>query len=86
MGSMGLIAKMLPGMNNLNIGDKEDAAMAKNEAIILSMTKEEWKLLVSLPCPEEKNSGRIRRSNQRCQSNDQAIYPNAKNDEENERW
>ena len=44
MGSMGSIAKMLPGMNNLNIGDKEDAAMAKNEAIILSMTKEERKL------------------------------------------
>ena len=45
---------MLPGMNNLNIGDKEDAAMAKNEAIILSMTKEERKLPRILAGSEEK--------------------------------
>ncbi len=44
MGSMGSIAKMLPGMGNVQVGDKEEAALGKHEAIILSMTKEERKL------------------------------------------
>ena len=39
MGSMGSIAKMLPGMGNVQVGDKEEAALGKHEAIILSMTK-----------------------------------------------
>ena len=38
---MGSIAKMLPGMGNVKVGDKEEEALAKHEAIILSMTKEE---------------------------------------------
>ena len=41
MGSMGSIAKMLPGMNNVEIGDKEENTLGRHEAIILSMTKEE---------------------------------------------
>jgi signal recognition particle subunit SRP54 len=41
LGSMGSIAKMLPGMNNVEIGDKEENALGRHEAIILSMTKEE---------------------------------------------
>ena len=41
LGSMGSIAKMLPGMNNVEIGDKEESALGRHEAIILSMTKEE---------------------------------------------
>ena len=41
MGSMGSVAKMLPGMNNIEIGDKEESALGRHEAIILSMTKEE---------------------------------------------
>ena len=41
LGSMGSIAKMLPGMGNVKVGDKEEEALAKHEAIILSMTKEE---------------------------------------------
>jgi len=41
LGSMGSIAKMLPGMGNVNIGDKEESALGKHEAIILSMTKQE---------------------------------------------
>jgi signal recognition particle subunit SRP54 len=44
MGSMGSIAKMLPGMNNVDIGDKEESALGRHEAIILSMTKEERRL------------------------------------------
>jgi signal recognition particle subunit SRP54 len=32
---------MLPGMGKVNVGDKEDAVLARHEAIILSMTKEE---------------------------------------------
>lgn len=44
MGSMGSIAKMLPGMGNVQVGDKEEATLGKHEAIILSMTKEERKL------------------------------------------
>ena len=44
LGSMGSIAKMLPGMNNVDIGDKEESALGRHEAIILSMTKEERRL------------------------------------------
>jgi signal recognition particle subunit SRP54 len=41
MGSIGSIAKMIPGMSNLQVGDKEEKSLARHEAIILSMTKEE---------------------------------------------
>ena len=41
LGSMGSIAQMLPGMGNVQVGDKEEEALAKHEAIILSMTKQE---------------------------------------------
>ena len=41
LGSMGSIAKMLPGMGNVQVGNKEEEALAKHEAIILSMTKQE---------------------------------------------
>jgi len=44
LGSMGSIAKMLPGMNNVEIGDKEESAIGRHEAIILSMTREERRL------------------------------------------
>ena len=44
MGSMGSIAKMLPGMGNVKVGDKEEASLGRNEAIILSMTREERRL------------------------------------------
>jgi len=43
LGSMGSIAKMLPGMGNVQVGDKEEAALGRHEAIILSMTKQERK-------------------------------------------
>jgi signal recognition particle subunit SRP54 len=41
LGSMGSIAKMLPGMGNVQVGDKEETALGRHEAIILSMTKQE---------------------------------------------
>ena len=41
LGSVGSIAQMLPGMGNVNVGDKEDKVLARHEAIILSMTKQE---------------------------------------------
>ena len=41
LGSMGSIAQMLPGMSNVQVGDKEEAALGRHEAIILSMTKQE---------------------------------------------
>ena len=44
MGSMGSIAKMMPGMGNIQVGDKEEKALDRHEAIILSMTKEERRL------------------------------------------
>ena len=44
IGSMGSIAKMLPGMGSVQVGDKEEATLGKHEAIILSMTKEERRL------------------------------------------
>ena len=43
LGSMGSIAKMLPGMGNVQVGDKEETALGRHEAIILSMTKQERK-------------------------------------------
>lgn len=43
LGSMGSIAKMLPGMGKVQVGDKEEAALGRHEAIILSMTKQERK-------------------------------------------
>ncbi len=44
LGSMGSIAKMLPGMGNVQVGDKEEAALGRHEAIILSMTRQERRL------------------------------------------
>tara|TARA_Y100001933_G_scaffold40067_2_gene36539 strand:+ start:5033 stop:6415 length:1383 start_codon:yes stop_codon:yes gene_type:complete len=44
IGSMGSIAKMLPGMNNVQVGDAEEEALVRHEAIILSMTKDERRL------------------------------------------
>ncbi len=41
MGSLGSIMNMLPGMNNIEIGDDENKKMAQTEAIILSMTVKE---------------------------------------------
>jgi signal recognition particle subunit SRP54 len=41
MGSIGSIMNMLPGMNNIEIGDAEQKKMARTEAIILSMTVKE---------------------------------------------
>ena len=52
LGSMGSIAKMLPGMGNVQVGD-EEAALGRHEAIILSMTKQERKFHESLVVPVE---------------------------------
>ncbi len=41
MGSLGSIVDMLPGMNNVEIGDKEEDQLKRTEAIILSMTTRE---------------------------------------------
>ena len=41
MGSMSSIVKMVPGMSGVEVGDKEEKKMARTEAIILSMTKQE---------------------------------------------
>lgn len=41
LGSMGSILKMLPGMGNVKVGEKEEAKMRRTEAIILSMTPAE---------------------------------------------
>ena len=41
MGSLGSIMNMLPGMNNIEIGDAETKKMDRTEAIILSMTPKE---------------------------------------------
>jgi len=43
MGPMGGLMKMLPGMNNMEIGDKEEKKMKHTEALILSMTTQERK-------------------------------------------
>ena len=60
LGSMGSIAKMLPGMGNVQVGDKEEAALGRHEAIIHSMTKQEqvttdhWRV----PAGKESQMGR----------------------------
>lgn len=41
MGSLGSVMGMLPGMANVEIGDKENKQMDRTEAIILSMTPKE---------------------------------------------
>jgi signal recognition particle subunit SRP54 len=41
MGSLGSIASMMPGISNVEIGDKEEKKMSHTEAIILSMTAKE---------------------------------------------
>ena len=41
LGSLGSIVDMLPGMNNVEIGDKEEDQLKRTEAIILSMTPRE---------------------------------------------
>ncbi len=41
LGSLGSIVDMLPGMNNVEIGDKEENQLSRTEAIILSMTPQE---------------------------------------------
>ena len=41
LGSMESILGMLPGMNGIKLDDKAEKAMARTEAIILSMTREE---------------------------------------------
>jgi len=41
LGSLGSIVDMLPGMNNVEIGDKEENQLKRTEAIILSMTTRE---------------------------------------------
>ncbi len=51
LGSMGSIAKMLPGMGNLSVGESEDALIGRHEAIILSMTRAERL------CPRLLNGG-----------------------------
>jgi len=41
MGSLGSLVGMMPGMNNVEIGDAEEKKMARTEAIIRSMTHQE---------------------------------------------
>ena len=41
MGSLGSLMGMLPGMNNIQIGDAENKQMLRTESIILSMTPKE---------------------------------------------
>jgi signal recognition particle subunit SRP54 len=41
MGSLGSIVSMLPGASGIEIGDEEEKKMARTEAIILSMTRQE---------------------------------------------
>jgi signal recognition particle subunit SRP54 len=41
MGSLGGLMKMMPGMNNIEIGDAEEKKMKRTEALILSMTPQE---------------------------------------------
>lgn len=41
MGPLGSLLKMVPGMNNVQIGDKEEKKMKHTEALILSMTPKE---------------------------------------------
>jgi len=44
MGSLGSIVGMLPGMSGIEIGDEEEKKMARTEAIILSMTRQERRM------------------------------------------
>lgn len=41
MGSLGGLMKMMPGMNNVQVGDKEEKKMKQTEALIQSMTLQE---------------------------------------------
>jgi signal recognition particle subunit SRP54 len=41
LGPLGNVMKMLPGMNDVHIGDNEEGQMRRTEAIILSMTPQE---------------------------------------------
>ncbi len=41
MGNLGGLMKMMPGMNGIEIGDREETQMRRTEAIILSMTPTE---------------------------------------------
>lgn len=41
MGPLGNVMKMMPGMNNIQVGDKEEKKMKQTEAIIQSMTLKE---------------------------------------------
>lgn len=41
MGSLGSIMGMMPGMSGVEVGDAEEKKMARTEAIILSMTRQE---------------------------------------------
>lgn len=41
MGPLGGIMKMLPGMNNMQVGDKEEKKLKQSEALIQSMTPQE---------------------------------------------
>jgi len=41
MGPLGGLLKMMPGMNNVEIGDAEEKKMKRTEALILSMTPQE---------------------------------------------
>lgn len=41
MGSLGSLVGMIPGMNKMKVGDKEEKQMRWNEALILSMTPHE---------------------------------------------
>ena len=38
MGSLGSLVGMMPGMSGVEVGDEEEKKMARNEAVILSMT------------------------------------------------
>ena len=44
MGSLGSIVGMLPGMSGIDIGEAEEKKMARTEAIILSMTRQERRM------------------------------------------
>ncbi|MEE2988330.1 MAG: signal recognition particle protein [Verrucomicrobiota bacterium] len=41
MGSLGSLVGMMPGMSGVEVGDEEEKKMARNEAVILSMTVQE---------------------------------------------
>ena len=76
---------MMPGMGNIQVGNKEEKALARHEAIILSMTKEERRLPRLIAGSRRKRiadgSGvQIRDVNRSFN------FPDAENDEKNERW